>query len=212
MAVLSVYPNSFQQPNTPVNADYLPRMTAKKFNPVSGLVTNAAALKHKIPDDQPEKPWPCAFIAGGFLFAKGEIVKSTPADPNIYFDGEEISLAARLWTRGHNIYSPNRQILFHLYNPRTRRTPPRITGTIHGNDHSQWHKLNRRSLVRVHALLNNLEHAPSAIKQQPGDLDDLETYGLGTSRSIEDYFNYAGINFKDKTISDKAKAGIFPAN
>ena len=64
----------------------------------------------------------------------------------------------------------------------------------------------------VLSLLNNLEHAPSAIKQQPGDLDDLETYGLGTSRSIEDYFNYAGINFKDKTISDKAKAGIFPAN
>jgi len=208
MAVLSVYPNSFQQPDTPKNADYLPRMKVKRFNPVSGLVTNVAALKHKIPEDQPEKPWPCAFVAGGFLFAKGEIVKSTPADPNIYFDGEEISLAARLWTRGHNIYSPNRQIMYHLYKAKDDEN----ASVQHWDDHSQWHKLNRRSLVRVHALLNNLENAPSAIRQQPGDLDGLDSYGLGSSRSIEDYLNYAGINLKDKTISDKAKSGIFPAN
>ena len=208
MAVLSVYPNAFTQPNTPINADYLPRITTKRFNPTSGLVTNAATLKHKIPDDQPDKPWPCAFIAGGFLFAKGEIVKTTPADPNIYFDGEEISLAARLWTRGHNIYSPNKQILYHLYKTKDDND----NSTHHWTDHSQWHKLNRRSLVRVHALLNNLENAPSTIRQKPGDLDDLETYGLGTSRSIEDYFNYAGVNFKEKTISENAKAGIFPAS
>lgn len=208
MAILSVYPNAFRPPNTLDYENYLPRITARRFNPVTGLVTCSSALKHKIPDDQPQKPWPCAFIAGGFLFAKGEIIKSTPADPNIYFDGEEISLASRLWTRGHNIYSPNRQILYHLYKTKDDKN----NSTHHWHDHSEWSKLNRRSLVRVHSLMNNLENAPNAIKQHPGDLDDLETYGLGALRSIEDYLNYAGINFKDKTITDKAKAGIFPAN
>ena len=168
-------------------------------------MTNATALKHKIPDDKPDKPWPCAFIAGGFLFAKGEIINTTPADPNIYFDGEEISLAARLWTRGHNIYSPNQQILYHLYKTKDDNDK----STSHWMDHSHWHKLNRRSLVRVHALLNNLENAPSTIRQQPGDLDDLETYGLGTSRSIEDYFNYAGINFKEKPYQKRPMQAFF---
>ena len=56
--------------------------------------------------------------------------------------------------------------------------------------------------------MNNLDNAPNAIKQHPGDLDDLETYGLGTLRSIEDYLDYAGISFTDKTITDKAKAGM----
>jgi hypothetical protein len=43
--------------------------------------------------------------------------KKTPPDPHLHqlFIGEEISKFARLWTRGYDVYTPNKNIAFHDY-------------------------------------------------------------------------------------------------
>lgn len=203
-AVLSVYPNGFQQP-CQLQTSTLPVMAAKEFDNY-GILKFQGISRFKLPEFQPAKPLPNAFIAGGFLFGPGEIVKKVPYDPSLYFYGEEISMSARLWTHGFNIYSPNQLLLFHLYKSGAQNGDQSPT---HWSDHNDWFQLNRRSLVRVHTLLESLSVAPSNLQPTIEDVDDLNHFCLGNERSLQDYEHWAGVNFKSQSITEEALAGNF---
>ena len=206
-AVLSVYPNGFQQP-CQLQTSTLPVMAAKAFDDY-GILKFQGISRYRMPDQQPEKPLPNAFVAGGFLFGPGKIVEDVPYDPELYFYGEEVSMSARLWTHGYNIYCPNRLLLFHLYKSSGGDGD---TSATHWSDHKGWFQLNRRSLVRVHKLLDSLSIAPTNLNPTPKDIESLDDYGLGTSRRLSDYERMAGISFQSQTINQNASAGQFPAN
>jgi len=58
------------------------------------------------------------FYGGMFCFARAEaLVVDAPADVHAPFLnlGDEMSTAARLWTRGWDFFAPHRNIAFHLY-------------------------------------------------------------------------------------------------
>ena len=80
----------------------------------------AVQIRFRLPEEQPDRPIPGAFIAGGFPFDPGSIVSEVPYDPELYFYGEKVAMSARLWTSDFNIYAPNHLLLFHLY--KTERT------------------------------------------------------------------------------------------
>ena len=203
-AVLSVYPNGFEPPET-LQMGTLPVMAAAEFDDY-GILKFKGISRYQWPGQQPEKPIPGAFIAGGFLCGPGRIVKDVPYDPSLYFYGEEVSMSARLWTHGYNIYSPNRHALFHLYK---RGEASGGRATTHWSDHSDWFKLNRRSLVRVHTLLSSLEVAPTSLKPTIEDVDDLNEYWLGNTRSLRQYQDWAGVDFMAQTLSESASQGVF---
>ena len=204
-AVLSVYPNGFKQP-CQLQTNTLPVMAAKAFDNY-GILKFQGISRYKMPDQQPPKPLKNAFVAGGFLFGPGSIVQDVPYDPDLYFYGEEISMSARLWTHGYNIYTPNQLILFHLYKSGSQNGDQSPT---HWSDHNDWFQLNRRSLVRVHKLLGSLSAAPTNLNPTIEDIDDLNLFWLGSERSLQDYQNWSGINFKDQSITEEALAGNFP--
>lgn len=64
-----------------------------------------------------ERPAPSPFISAGMLFTLGHAVMEVPYDPYLYFTGEEITLGARLWTSGWEIYCPNEVISYHPRKP-----------------------------------------------------------------------------------------------
>ena len=97
-AVLSVYPNGFQQPCR-LQTSTLPVMAAASFD-AYGILKLRGISRFQLPEEQPERPIPGAFIAAGFLFGPGSIVSDVPYDPDLYFYGEEIAMSARLWTSG----------------------------------------------------------------------------------------------------------------
>ena len=205
MAVLSVYPNGFQLPCS-LQLDTLPVMAAHRFDDF-GILKFQGISRYQLPQQQPTAPLPNAFMAGGFLFGPGGIVSEVPYDPSLYFYGEEVSMSARLWTHGFNLYCPHRLLLFHLYKTSDRGGDASAT---HWSDHSDWFRLNRRSLVRVHALLGSLEAAPQdRLRPTSDDINDLDRYGLGAKRSLDDYQRWAGVNFAGQTISETASAGRF---
>ena len=133
-AVLSVYPNGFQQP-CHLQTSTLPVMGAAGFD-AYGILKLRGINRFQLPEEQPERPIPGAFIAGGFLFGPGSIVSKVPYDPELYFYGEEVAMSARLWTSGFNIYAPNRLLLFHLYKSESTATEHSAT---HWGDHNDWH-------------------------------------------------------------------------
>ena len=203
-AVLSVYPNGFEPPET-LQMGTLPVMAAAGFDDY-GILKFQGISRYQWPEQQPERPILGAFIAGGFLFGPGRIVKDVPYDPSLYFYGEEVSMSARLWTHGYNIYCPNRHALFHLYK---RSAASGEQATTHWSDHSDWFKLNRRSLVRVHTLLASLEVAPTSLTPTTEDVDDLNEYWLGNIRSLKQYQDWTGVDFLAQTISESAAKGVF---
>lgn len=203
-AILSVYPNGFQQP-CELNTESLPVMAARQFDEY-GILKFQGISRYELPKQQPEAPLPNAFIAGGFCFGPGTIITQVPYDPELYFYGEEISFSARLWTHGYNLYCPNRLLFFHLYKAGGDGGDQSPT---HWSDHSDWFQLNRRSLVRVHTLLGSLKAAPSNLKPTIEDVDNLNLYWLGEQRSLSDYQEWAGVNFSQQSISTSARSGVF---
>ena len=54
-------------------------------------------------------------MSAHFLFAPGKFVEDVPYDPELYFHGEEISLALRAFTHGYDLFHPSQHILWHFY-------------------------------------------------------------------------------------------------
>ena len=53
-------------------------------------------------------------ITGHFIFSNPSIMTEVAPDPKIVFDGDEITTALRLWTRGYQIFIINEPIAWHL--------------------------------------------------------------------------------------------------
>lgn len=138
-----------------------------------------------------KKPTPTRFFSAHFVFTLGQFAKEVIYDPNLYFHGEEITLAVRSYTHGYDLFIPNEIVAWHEY---TRKGRVR-----HWDENSEWEKLNNSSLLRCKKLLgiDNIEN----------DIDFGE-YGIGTERTIRDYEEYAGIRFADRSVQ-KFTLGLF---
>lgn len=112
-------------------------------------------------------------LSAAYIFGSGKLVTDVPYDPNLYFEGEEMSLALRLYTSGYNIYHPNKVILFHYW---LRHGQPR-----HWTDSKDWGEYQKTAIKRINSLIGL-------------DDDDLGIYSLGNVRTLEDYKNYSGID------------------
>jgi Rps23 Pro-64 3,4-dihydroxylase Tpa1-like proline 4-hydroxylase/peroxiredoxin/GT2 family glycosyltransferase len=142
-----------------------------------------------------KEPVPGAFIGACMIFGPSKMIEDVPYDPNIYFFGEEISMAVRLWTHGYDIYHPQKTVMYHNWEREGRPT--------HFQDHPNWRGMNKRAGARVRHLLG-AERSKNKLVIQ-----DIDTYGLGTTRSLKEYQDYSGVDFAKKTISKKAQTGEF---
>lgn len=59
----------------------------------------------------PDRSPPAAACTGGFIFGSLRILRDLPFDPAIYFNGEEPSLAVRLFTHGFDLFSPHETVI-----------------------------------------------------------------------------------------------------
>ena len=138
-----------------------------------------------------DRPLPTACCAGGFQFGASRMLRDCPADPGIYFSGEEPSQAVRLWTHGFDLYSPHETVIYHYY--------MRKEGSRHWNDNTGWTKLHQQTQERMLQLVE-----PEGFRGRARS-GDLGVYGLGTARSLRDYERFAGISFAGKTIAAFAR-------
>jgi hypothetical protein len=84
----------------------------------------------------PDVPRYAPFVAAGFFFSPANFLYEVPFDPFLpwIFMGEEISMSARLWTSGYDIFSPTINVLDHYY---VRRHYPKF-----------WESVNRCAFPR----------------------------------------------------------------
>jgi len=181
--VLSNYPAAFTPPDQ-IDSHVVSVIHANGFDQDGLLKQGSVGL---MPEKMGEIPQAAYFCAGGFVFGPSGWITELPYDPYLYFIGEEITLAIRLFTHGWDIFVPTDVLAYHDYNNRPDR--PR-----HWNDRKDWTRLNERSVRRVRHLL---AMEPSS---DPEVLRDIDQYGLGDRRSLSDYQALTEIDFQARTI------------
>ena len=132
------------------------------------------------------EPLVCKFLSAHFVFTDGSFVTECPHDPEYYFHGEEISLAARAYTHGYDLFTPHRTMIWHEYT-RTYRDHKHWGDHIEGNVDTPWYERNTKCHTRNRILFG----------MEEGDID-FGPYGFGTVRTLEQYEQHAEINFKKR--------------
>lgn len=124
-------------------------------------------------------PMRARFIGAGFVFTSGSFVLDVPYDPGLYFMGEEATMTVRAYTSGYDIFHPHQPLVWHDY--------VRAEGSRHWDHHTgkgdaprAWSELDSLSKEKVRRLLTG---------------KPVESFGLGVTRTLEQYQDYAGINF-----------------
>lgn len=134
------------------------------------------------------------FWVAGFNFCSSKVIEEVPYDPYLrhIFFGEEISMSTRLWTHGWDFFTPCINIVFHLW---SRSYRPLFSENPFCN------KDYNNSLKRINYILCINDNYDEE------SLENIHIYGNGDERSVSDYENFCGVDFKEKIISEKAKYG-----
>jgi hypothetical protein len=187
--VLSMYPEDFKPYNrvwTLYGYSNQPGayLRFKKFNDKTGIIEiEGPRFKRK-----PTKPQLGMFWGACFSFGYGSQIKEVPFDPHCpyVFMGEEISMAARLWTSGYDIYHPHVMVLYHMW----ARQRPTFWQQFNGKSVSHEH---RRELEEIgYKRLKNI------LQIEPSQETIMPPYGLGTERTLGEYQDFIGIDMKSK--------------
>jgi hypothetical protein len=137
------------------------------------------------------KPVIATAVAAGFIFASSSIISDVKYDPEFYFTGEEAALALRLFTNGYNLYHPNINTIYHYY---TRKEQKK-----HWSDHKDHYQYTKKSHDRLNCLLKRNDN-----------YKNIDTYGLGSDRTIEDWRVYSGIDYINKKLHKDSIEGNYP--
>ena len=187
--VLSHYPNSWLNSSTPQESEgSLMVMCYAHFLDLGYVRLGARVMpKSARPRLQP-------YAAAGFLFADGALVREVPFDPylDFIFDGEEILYSVRMWTHGWDLYSPTESVLFHYY---LRSGAPRVWSVKQLN----WSPVQAQSQRRVQYILgatypNTTNRLVPLDTKEERVKRELDVYGLGKERSLDDYWRFARID------------------
>ena len=191
--LLTAYLPSFDPDNDPNGRTQEAwEMAFDKFMPEGAVFFTP----HKIENwEELDNPVKARFYSAHFCFTDGVFADEVQHDPEYFFHGEEISIAARAYTNGYDLFHPHKIIAWHEY---TRKNRNKFWG-----DHTpetkkeglvklDWTERNSSSLKRNRILFGMDGEDPSQI--------DFGKYGFGEKRSLRDYEEYVGVLFECRGV------------
>lgn len=182
--VLTGYPPPYQPDKLDEKSADLIRIIFGGFSPDKIL-----QLRPHIMDPDTSSPVEGSYLAGGFIFSFGSFVTDVPNDPQVFFEGEEIAMAARAFTHGYDLYYPDKVFLWHFYG---REKHVKVWSDHNeeakskGDVEQGWWERDALSKKRVKTLLGQ-EVNPQC---EPG------IYRLGELRSLSQFEKRAGVDFR----------------
>ena len=191
--ILSTYATAFTPGGNEVLAGAPLQMAFQGFTPEGIPHMRPLAIRnwHSL-----GRPLRARFLSAGFLFAPGTLVGEVPYDPELYFLGEEAAMTMRAFTHGYDLFHPQETIVWHDY--------VRKDAVKHWDDHTEanqtaaaWGERDVVSKRRIARLLAG---------------EDLDAFGLGRTRTIADYEEYAGISFRLRKVQDDTTRSEEPPN
>jgi hypothetical protein len=193
--LITGYLPSFDPKNDPASRlNEVWKMDFNRFTPEGYIFVYPSVMQgwqHKT------EPVPTRFFSAHFTFTSGKFCLEVPHDPNLYFHGEEPSLASRAYTHGYDLFHPHKIIAWHHY---TREGQKK-----HWDDDKDWANKNKISHRRFR-ILHKMEEDPT------GEVKDLDLYGFGNVRTLEQYEKYAGVRYRDKKVQQYTLDFKYPPN
>jgi len=190
--LLTGYVSSFDPDNDPNGRIQEPwRMAFDRFIPEGAVFF----LPETIPGWQNlTEPVTARFYSAHFCFTLGKFAKEVQHDPEFYFHGEEISIAARAYTHGYDLFHPHKVLIWHEYTRKGR--------VKQWDDDSQWVDKNNFAHKKNRSLFNmdneeNMNHGK---------------YGFGKIRSLRDYEKYSGLLFSKRAVQQYTLDKGYPPN
>jgi hypothetical protein len=144
------------------------------------------------------QPVPSRFLSAHFIFTIGKWCQEVPYDPEYYFHGEEISLAARSYTWGYDLFHPHKVIAWHEYTRKGR--------TKQWDDDKEWVEKNNRA-HKKNRILFGMEPGCT-----PCQRNALGVYNFGKDRSLEEYEKYCGLRFATRGVQQYTLDNKFAPN
>jgi glycosyltransferase involved in cell wall biosynthesis len=191
--LLTSYVSSFDPDNDPNGRILEPwRMVFDRFIPEGAVFF----LPETIPNWQTLKePIPARFYSAHFAFTLGQFSKEVQHNPEYYFHGEEISIAARAYTWGYDLFHPHKALIWHEYTRKGR--------TKQWDDDKGWGDRNSQS-----HLLNRKLFGMDGLEQEGHD----GHWGFGSVRTLRDYEKYAGLLFEKRAVQQYTLDKHYPPN
>ncbi len=147
--------------------------------------------------------------SAAFSFSKCHAVRKVPYDPNLLylFDGEEFTHMAKLWTRGYDVYSPDKMLVMHDESFKMRGAPsnhkqgtnkPSIFREWSSNGQTPEYKrlMFDEAVTRVKTLLD----MEGGIKADTEVIASLQQYGLGTKRTLDQFMQFTGVDTRQGVL------------
>lgn len=195
-AIISSYPCSFSISNSgevkhpmPGHALVLRPKPEARFNQDSPILSFYA-----IPTLS-NKPIAGFHVGAGCIFSPASLFQEVPADPWLYFHGEEQNIAVRAWTHGWDIWHIPDLPIFHLYNAAGDR-PVHWSVEDEALRNVKWWELNQQAVNRMSRLLFARE--------------SLGVYGLGSKRTLEEFAIASGIDYVRRSIGPARSEAVRP--
>jgi hypothetical protein len=191
--LLTGYVSSFNPENDPEGRIQEPwRMVFDRFIPEGAVFF----LPETIPGWRDiDSPVPARFYSAHFCFTLGQFSKEVQHNPEYYFHGEEISIGARAYTWGYDLFHPHRVAIWHEYTRKGR--------TKQWDDDKKWGDKNSHS-----HLTNRKLFGMDGLEQEGHD----GPYGFGTIRTLKDYEKYSGLLFEKRAVQQYTLDKNYPPN
>jgi hypothetical protein len=196
--LLTSYVTSYDPDNDPEGREKDPwKMIFDRFIPEGAIFF----LPTSMTGDELNYPIPSRFFSAHFSFTLGQFCDEVPHDHNYYFHSEEISIAARAFTHGYDLFHPNEIICYHEY---TRKGRPHHWDDCNKKDGRKydWWEVNEFCHKRNRILFGMDGEDPNQI--------NFGEFDFGTVRSLDDYQKYSGINFAERAVTDDVINNILP--
>lgn len=191
--LLTGYVSSFNPENDPAGRVQEPwRMVFDRFIPEGAVFF----LPETIPGWQDLKePVPARFYSAHYCFTLGQFSTEVQHNPEYYFHGEEISIAARAYTWGYDLFHPHKPLIWHEYT-RKGRTKQWDDDKTWGDKNSHSHLTNRK-LFGMDGLTQEGHDGP---------------FGFGPERTLRDYEKYSGLLFEKRAVQQYTLDKNYPPN
>jgi hypothetical protein len=191
--LLTGYVSSFNPENDPEERVKEPwRMVFDRFIPEGAVFF----LPETIPGwEKLKEPVTSRFYSAHFAFTVGQFSTEVQHDPEFYFHGEEISIAARAYTHGYDLFHPHKTLIWHEYTRKGR--------TKQWDDDAHWVSKNDFSHKKNRQLFS--------MDDEISDVD-FGVYGFGTERTLKEYEIYSGLRFSKRAVQQYTLDKNYPPN
>jgi len=173
----------------------------------NSMIQSTGMLRNDRANEMPlkGKQYLSPFWAAGLSFSRGHRITNVPNDKymDFLFDGEESDIAMRLFTHGYDVYAPRGSYVYHYYTSPQQNKKKKIKKFWDEGDWNFKNSVVERARRRFFLKIGDTKKIEKYIDINDVSLEEITKFGIGTQRTVQQWLDFAGINFAMKSVLNR---------